>query len=106
MGGMSDEIGTISTRKNGDRLIGRRGPLAEELYAVGTPPVQSLAAKPAPSERVALVRFGDRLRVERVGAKWQVSDDAGVLGLLRWSATLDGKAHAATGKRVSLPERG
>jgi hypothetical protein len=52
----------ISTRANGDRLVGQRGPFAEQLYAAGTPPMHGLASTPRPAERVSRVRIGDRLR--------------------------------------------
>lgn len=97
----------ISTRKNGDRLLGYTSARAQELYSAGTPPVHGLAAKPAPSaERVAELAIGDRLRVELLEDRWQVSDAAGPIGVLRWLPSLSGKRHAVTGDRVRLPERG
>lgn len=96
----------ISERKNGDRLVGIAGPLAQELYDRGTPPVHGIAAKPAPSPRVAEVRIGDRLRIERLGDQWVVSDADGRLGILRWRSSDHGRRHAVTGKEVRLPHAG
>ncbi|GIG92382.1 hypothetical protein [Plantactinospora endophytica] len=101
-----DSQPVISERKNGDRLIGIAGPLAQDLYDQGTPPVHGLASKPVPSPRVADVRIGDRLRVERVGDQWTVRDREGQLGILRWRRADDGRRHAVTGKVVRLPHAG
>jgi hypothetical protein len=95
-----------SERRNGDRLIGIAGPLAQELYEAGTPPVHGLAKKPAPSPHVATVKIGNRLRVERVGDRWMVSNGGEVLGNLRWLPSEDGKRHAVTGKLIQLPSVG
>lgn len=63
-----------------------------ELYAAGTPPMHGFAAKRPVSERVARVRIGDDLIVERRGAEWVALDYEGVvLGHLRWLASQDGK---------------
>ncbi|MEU8170698.1 hypothetical protein AB0B97_29785 [Micromonospora sp. NPDC049004] len=101
-----EQYPVISQRANGDRLIGIAGPLAQDLYDRDTPPVHGLAMKPAPLPRVADVRIGDRLRVERVGDQWTVSDGDGQLGILRWRRADDGKRHAVTGKVVRLPQAG
>lgn len=96
----------ISTRKNGDRLIGETGPLAEDLYAAGTPPMHGLAAKHEASPRVARVKIGDTLRIERVADHWTVSDGAGELGWCRWQPTDDGRVHAVTGLVMRFPSSG
>jgi hypothetical protein len=96
----------IAELRNGDRVIGIERTLARELYDAGTPPVHVLARKPPPSNRVADVRIGDRLRVERVGNVWVVSDASGELGALRWRPSDDGKKHATTGRLVRLPQTG
>lgn len=106
MTGHSGGYPVISERGNGDRLIGIAGPLAQDLYDAGTPPVHGFAAKPAPSPRVAGVRIGDRLRVERRGNRWVASDAEGQLGILRWRPSDDGRRHAVTGKPVRLPQVG
>jgi hypothetical protein len=102
----SQQYPVISERGNGDRLIGIAGPLAQDLYDAGTPPVHGLARKPVPSPRVAAVSIGDRLRVERIADQWVVSDAAGPLGNLRWLPSQDGKHHAVTGKVIRLPRSG
>lgn len=96
----------ISERANGDRLIGIAGPLAQELYNAGTPPMHGLAAKHPRSPRVADVRIGDRLRVERARDQWTVSDTHGQLGVLRWGPKDAGRRNALTGKVIRLPRSG
>ncbi len=96
----------LSIRANGDRTVGERGPLARELYAAGTPPMHGFAAKAPVVERVAMVRIGDELRVERRGDVWVALDDDGVLGQLRWLPGYDGKLHAVTGLPIRLPAAG
>lgn len=103
---MSDAYPVISTRKNGDRLVGIAGPLAQDLYDTDRPPMHGLAKKPAPSPRLAHVRIGDRLRVERVEGRWFLYDCEGQLGKLRWQPGQDGKTHAATGRTIRLPAAG
>lgn len=101
-----DDLPVISTRTNGDRLVGYAGPFAENLYAAGTPPVHGLASKPPPSDRVADVRVGAQHRVRREDDRWLVEDDEGVLGVLRWRAADDGRRHATTGATIRLPADG
>jgi hypothetical protein len=74
----------LSTRKNGDRLIGYKGPFGEDLYAAGTPPVWGLATHAPRAPRIANVRIGQQLKVQREGDHWVVSDGQGYLGALRW----------------------
>lgn len=93
----------LSTRKNGDRLVGYSDGFAEELYAAGTPPMHGLAAKPAPSERVQRVRVGDELQVQREGDRWYVLDSDGPIGQMRWKAGDEGRKHATTGVIVRYP---
>jgi hypothetical protein len=69
---------------NGDRQFGVPMPRAADLYEAGTPPVHGLATEPAPSAHLGHVRFGDQLRVTKVGNRWTVSDDQGLVGFLRW----------------------
>jgi hypothetical protein len=101
-----DDYPVISTRANGDRLIGIAEISAEDLYRAGTPPVHGLAARPAPSVRVARVRIGDRLAIQRQDDHWVAQDATGELGRLRWRASDDGRAHAATGALIALPTEG
>lgn len=96
----------ISRRSNGDRVVGIVGPKAHELYEAGTPPMWGFAAKPVPSQRVADLKVGDRLRVERQGNRWVVTDAEGELGLLRWLPSDDGRRHAVTGAVIHLPAAG
>lgn len=96
----------ISRRPNGDRLIGIAEPLAEQLYARGTPPVHGLSGGAGIADRIANIGIGDRLRVQRTGDRWEVTDDRGRLGLLRWRASDDARRHAATGVVVRLPASG
>ncbi|GAA1382286.1 hypothetical protein [Catellatospora chokoriensis] len=100
------EYPELSRRANGDRLIGVAGPLAEEMYAAGTPPVHGLAAKPTPAAWITDVRIGDRLRIRHVDGRWVVYGDAGELGHLRWHPSDDGRLHATTGSLVTLPRSG
>lgn len=109
--GMSDsawwmQYPVISTRSNGDRLVGHAGPFAEDLYAAGTPPAHGLARPQGISPRVADVRIGDRLSVERHKRAWVVSDDDGVLGRLRWRPGDDGRVSEHTGVVIRLPASG
>jgi hypothetical protein len=105
-----DSYPVISVReKTGDRLVGERGRLAEELYAAGTPPMHGFAAKRPVAARVSRVRIGDELRVERRGDEWVALDDEGVVGHLRWTAAMDGEpvSYAETqGPWIRLPARG
>ncbi|MEV8606394.1 hypothetical protein AB0383_00295 [Amycolatopsis sp. NPDC051373] len=103
---MDEAYRFISRRKNGDRLIGIAGPLGEDLYAAGTPPVWGLATRPAPSSRLGAVRIGDRLHVAREGDRWVVRDIHGILGNLRWLPGNDGKIAADTGALLRLPVSG
>lgn len=94
----------ISTRRNGDRLIGyANSENAEALYAAGTPPVHGLSHKAVRSSRVALVRIGDELAIERRGKHWVVSDTQGELGQLKWSHTDEGRPHAVSGRPMIFP---
>jgi hypothetical protein len=95
----------LSRRRNGDRLVGITGPFAADLYDAGTPPVHGLAAKPLPSPRLAAVRIGDQLRIERKGDRWIVSDAQGELGVLRWRPA-DERSHPVTGNLIRLPRAG
>ena len=95
----------ISVRGNGDRLVGERGPLAIELYAAGTPPMHGFAAKRPVAARVADVRIGDELRVERRGDEWVELDDEGVVGTLRWLAAHDGRPDV-NGMMIRFPACG
>ncbi|NJC13016.1 hypothetical protein F4558_002842 [Micromonospora profundi] len=91
---------------NGDRLIGVPIPRAADLYDAGTPPVHGLAAKPAPSARIAHVELGSQLRVERVGNRWTVNDGQGSLGYLRWrggNMPAEGTLHV---RKVVVDRRG
>ena len=86
------EYPLISTRKNGDRLIGYANTeAAEDLYAAGTPPVHGLSAKGVRSNRVAGVRIGQQLTIERRDDHWFVSDAHGELGDLRWALVMKAK---------------
>lgn len=96
----------LSIRANGDRVVGERGPLAQELYAAGSPPMHGLSANAAVIERIARVRVGDELRVERRGNRWVALDDDEVLGQLRWLPGYDGKVHPVTGLPIRLPTAG
>lgn len=99
------EYPLISTRKNGDRLIGYANTEdAEALYAAGTPPVHGLSAKGVRSERVANVRIGQHLTIERRGDHWFAADAHGTLGALRWSHTDEGRPYAVTGKPIRFPD--
>lgn len=101
-----DDYPVISTRANGDRLVGIAETSAEDLYRAGTPPVHGLAARPAPSVRVGEVRIGDRLAIRRHDDHWVAQDAIGELGRLRWRASDDGRAHAVTGTLIALPTEG
>ena len=74
-----------------DHWVGERGPLAEEFYAAGTPLMHGSAAKRPIAARVAQVRIGDELRVERRADEWVAMDDEGAVGTMRWQAVYDGK---------------
>jgi hypothetical protein len=101
-----DSHPVLSTRKDGSRLVGTVGAFAEDLYKAGTPPMHGLALRHTKSQRVALVRIGDQLTVERDGKHWVCRDQHEVLGVLRWTPSLDGKADARNGHIIRLPERG
>ena len=101
---MGSEFPEISHRPNGDRLIGFADLLAERLYAAGTPPVHGLSDK---AGWIADVTIGDRLQVQRIGDRWEITDARGrLLGFLRWRPTDDGRRHATTGVVVRLPASG
>lgn len=96
----------MSTRKNGDRLLGFASERALERYESGSPPVHGLAAG-STSRAVGDVRVGDELLVERRDDRWFVTTAEGVeLGRLRWGAALDGSKHAVSGRRIRLPATG
>jgi hypothetical protein len=95
----------ISERGNGDRLVGEHGPLAEELYAAGTPPMHGFAAKRPIAARVSEVRIGDELLVERREDEWVALDDEGVVGTLRWLAVHDGRPDV-NGMMIRFPASG
>jgi hypothetical protein len=95
----------ISTRKNGDQLIGERGPLAVDLYAAGTPPMHGFAVKRPIAARVSRLRIGDELHVERRGEEWVALDGEGVVGHLRWLAVDDGRPDV-NGMVIRYPARG
>lgn len=101
-----DSHPVLSTRKDGSRLVGTAEAYAVDLYKDGTPPMHGLALRHAKSPRVALVRIGDQLEVERDGKHWVVRDQHEVLGVLRWTPSLDGRADARNGHIIRLPERG
>jgi hypothetical protein len=101
-----DALPVLSTRKDGSRLVGTAGPFAEDLYKAGTPPMHGLSNQHTRSERVALMRIGDQLQVERDGKHWVCRDQHGVLGVLRWTSGLDGKADPRNGHIIRLPQRG
>ena len=88
-------------------MIGFANPLAESLYAEGTPPVHGLSDTAGIADWIADVTIGDRLQVQRNGDRWEVTDDRGrLLGFLRWRPTDDGRRHATTGVVVHLPASG
>jgi hypothetical protein len=95
----------ISTRKDGDRLIGERGPFAVELYAAGTPPMHGFAARRPVAARVSRLRIGNELQVERRGDEWVALDGEGVVGHLRWLAVDDGRPDV-NGMVIRYPARG
>lgn len=95
----------ISVRANGDRLVGDAGPLAQELYEAGTPPMHGFAAKRPIAARISAIRMGDELRVERQRDEWVALDDQGVIGHLRWQAAQDGKPDVL-GVIIRYPKRG
>ena len=67
------------------------------------------AARRPISPRVARMRIGDELRVERQGDEWVALDDEGVIGHLRWRASSEGKpvVYGQTdGPLIRLPARG
>ena len=101
-----EEYPLLSRRKNGDRLYGFAGPLGEDLYAAGTPPVWGLSAKAVRAPRIVHVRPGDRLMVRRDSGHWVVSDDQGYIGVLRWRPADDGKRHAVNGVVIRYPTKG
>jgi len=96
----------ISKGVKSTKVIGEMGALAQDLYAAGTPPLHGLAVKHERSPRVAKVKIGDKLCVERVGDHWVVSDANGELGWCRWLPSDDGKVHAVTGVVTHLPSSG
>ncbi|MBB1156793.1 MULTISPECIES: hypothetical protein [Amycolatopsis] len=102
----NQEYPEISRRKNGDRLIGIAGPLADDLYSAGTPPVWGLAKNPTPASRISEVKIGDQLQIQRLGSRWVAQDAQGVVGNLRWLPGDDGKTVVATGARIRLPLSG
>lgn len=99
------EYPLISTRRNGDRLIGYANTeAAAELYAAGIPPVHGLSRTGVRSNRVAAVRIGDLITIERRDKHWFASDNHGELGALKWRHSDEGKSHAVTGKPMHFPD--
>lgn len=97
----------ISTRSEGHRVHGQRGPSAEDIYAAGLLPVWGLEAKSINAEAVADVVCGERLEVRQRERKWMVLAESGTfLGTLKWRAGDSGKPHAKTGVLIIYPERG
>lgn len=101
-----DAYPVMSVRKDGSRMVGTAGPFAEDLYLAGTPPMHGLALRHDKSPRVALVRIGDRLKVERDDKRWLCRDQRGVLGVLRWRPGDDGRPDARNGHIIRLPKLG
>lgn len=79
---------------------------SSNLYAAGAPPVWQLAARPALSPRISLIRVGDQLRVAQVDRHWVVSDREGTIGWLTWRAAPNGRPHPVSGRIVQLPAVG
>jgi hypothetical protein len=101
------DLPLISTRPDGQRVHGERGPYAEDVYAAGLLPVWGLEAKSINTGAVAGVVFGERLEVRQREHKWMVLTGTGaVLGALRWRTGDSGKPHAKTGVMIVYPERG
>lgn len=97
----------ISTRREGHRVHGERGPYAEDVYAAGLLPVWGLEAKSINAEAVAGVVYGERLEVRQRERKWVVLTGSGTaLGTLKWRVGDSGKPHAKTGVVIVYPERG
>lgn len=101
-----DTYPVLSVRKDGSRLVGTIESYAEDLYKAGTPPMHGLSNRDAKSARVALVRIGDTLEIERDGRRWVCRDEHEVLGVLRWKPSLDGHPDARNGHVIRLPQRG
>jgi hypothetical protein len=57
---MGSQYPEISRRANGDRLIGFAEPLAEQLYAAGTPPVHGLSDEAGIADWIAEISIGAR----------------------------------------------
>lgn len=97
----------ISSRPNGHRVHGERGPLAEEVYAAGLLPAWGLEARSIDAEGVAGVAYGERLEVHQRERKWEVLTGSGTfLGNLKWRAGDSGKPHAQTGVMIVYPAHG
>lgn len=98
-----DGYDVISTRANGDQLIGLSPVFAQDRYAAGTPPVNGLRRS---TGLVESIRIGDRLDLQRDGDVWHVSRNGDEVGVLRWRPGDDGRVHAVNGCTVRLPSSG
>ena len=96
----------MSVRRNGDRRYGAFDLSSADLHRAGTPPVCGLSTEAVKSQRIAGVRPGDELTVERDFDHWVVSDERGYLGTLLWFAADDGKNYSVNGAVIRLPARG
>jgi hypothetical protein len=87
-------------------MIGTNDVYSRDSYAMGIPTMNGLAANQPVSERIAHVRIGDVLRVERDEKGWVLLDNAGVLGRLRWRLSDDARVHPVNGSAIRLPSAG
>jgi hypothetical protein len=67
--------------------------------------MHGFAAKRPVADRVAQLRIGDQVHVERRGDEWVAVDDEGVLGHLRWQAAYDGRPDV-NGMMIHFPAHG
>ncbi|MBD9700182.1 hypothetical protein IGS67_11895 [Flavimobilis sp. GY10621] len=94
----------LRTTSASGKKVGDYGPLSEDRWNDGTPPMHGFKAGTA-TERVRELDLGDRIRVERREKHWYAVGPGGDYGQLRWRAG-DSPIMTKSGVAVHLPASG
>lgn len=94
----------LRTTRTGGRKVGDYGPLSEDRWNDGTPPMHGFKAGTT-TDRVRDIDLGDRIRIERREQHWYATSPEGDYGQLRWRAG-DSPVMTKSGLAVHLPASG